>query len=191
MIAILSEENADEDTKFVQNQIRQGIRAIMLHPLTPARVLTRLSACKLLLYYVMLSTTASEAFGNVMCPLKDLALMEVCYNRRIEFLRNGTLQGGRRLRGGTSSDKLTLDMCAQIIADVRHVTITATLEPLDKQVARPFALVANNDLIDFVFEWCAENDRDDFPITLTGLRDECTRAIFVYMVMLSCARCPH
>lgn len=47
MMEILSEENPDEDTIFVQNQIRQGIRAIMLHPLTPERVLTRLSAGKL------------------------------------------------------------------------------------------------------------------------------------------------
>lgn len=46
MISILREKNPDENTKKIQAQIRQGFRAMMLHPKTPERVLTRLSACK-------------------------------------------------------------------------------------------------------------------------------------------------
>lgn len=45
MICILSEENPDERTAEVQCQIRRGVRAIILHPHTPERVLTRLSVC--------------------------------------------------------------------------------------------------------------------------------------------------
>lgn len=173
MIAILNEENPDEDTILAQNQIRDGIRAIMLHPLTPERVLTRLSACMFLLILSLFSIAASTAFGKVQCPLQDLAVMEVCHTRRMEFIKNGTLQAGRRLRGGIRSDTLTVDMCAQIVFDFRDIDMKATGEMPDTQIARPFTLVANNDLIDFVFEWCAKNDRDDFPITLTGVRDEC------------------
>ena len=45
MIEILNEENPDEHLAQIQAQIRVGIRAVMLHPHTPERVLTRLSAC--------------------------------------------------------------------------------------------------------------------------------------------------
>ena len=46
MISILTEKKPDENTRRVQEQIRQGFRAMMLHPQTPERVLTRLSAGK-------------------------------------------------------------------------------------------------------------------------------------------------
>lgn len=42
----------------------------------------------------------------------------------------------------------------------------------DKQTARPYALVANNDLVDYVFDWCAENDMNAFPISIAGFRGE-------------------
>lgn len=116
---------------------------------------------------------ASTAFGSVQCPLHDLALMEVCSNRRLEFIKNGILAPGRRLRAGIRGDCLSLDMCAQIIFDLRHIEMQAAGAMPDIQIARPFVVVANNDLIDYVFDWCAEHDRDDFPITLSGLRDEC------------------
>lgn len=172
MLAILSEENPDERTTQIQAQIKRGIRAIMLHPHTPERVLTRLSACKCVEVLFLKSLPASEAFGKVQCPLNDLALMEVCYTRRLELLQNGSLHRGRRMRGGMPGDKLTLEMCLEIILDVRHIRMKANDEKPDKQAARPFAIVANNDLIDFVFEWCAENDRDEFPFSLRAMRTE-------------------
>lgn len=98
--------------------------------------------------------------------------MEVCFNRRVEFKRNGELQAGRRLRGGLPSDCLTLEMCHRIMMDVQQIGLKAEKKIPDKQVARPFALVANNNLMEYVFDWCAENDRDDFPISLAGLRNE-------------------
>ena len=44
-MAILGDPHPDAATVRVQNQIRQGIRAIILHPHTPDRALTKLAAC--------------------------------------------------------------------------------------------------------------------------------------------------
>lgn len=44
MLDILQEQTSDPRLLQIQQQIRRGIRAVMLHPLTPERVLTRLSA---------------------------------------------------------------------------------------------------------------------------------------------------
>ena len=81
---------------------------------------------------------------------------------------------GRRLRGG---DAFSLEMCMQIIMDVKRIGFNAEEKVPDKQFARPFALIANNNLVEYVFEWCAENDRDEFPISLAGLRNEGTKCV--------------
>lgn len=61
MIAILNEKNPDAHLLRIQQQIRRGIRAIMLHPLTPERVLTRLSAGK----YTISSYGITPSIGGV------------------------------------------------------------------------------------------------------------------------------
>lgn len=65
-----------------------------------------------------------------------------------------------------------MEMCSQIMADARLVREGAGEQKPDIQVARVYATVANNDLMDRVFDWCAENDLDEFPITFSGLKSE-------------------
>lgn len=121
----------------------------------------------------MESLPASEAFENVHCPLHDLAVMEHCFQRRRDFIAANVLKRGSSSRG----DKLSLDMCVQIVADVRHVRIKAGEEKPDKTSVRQYALVANNDMMDNVFELCAERDMDSFPIKPSGMKDEGTRVV--------------
>lgn len=98
--------------------------------------------------------------------------MEVCRLKRLEYIKNGTLTEKTRIRGSARTHILTLEMCMDIINDVRHVKLKAGAKRPDKQVARPYALAANNDLIDYVFDWCADHDMNDFPISNAGLRLE-------------------
>ena len=100
--------------------------------------------------------------------------MELCANRRMDMIKEGTLKVGPKQKYRRSHD-LSQDEVWDIIRDAQHVKRQFDgTKKMDDLTLRCYTAVANCDWIEYVFDWCADHDVDEFPLNLRVIRQSGT-----------------
>ena len=102
--------------------------------------------------------------------------MERLYTKRKFLERTCTVDAHdyrkTRKKNASTNKALTDDMVWTVMRDSdRSISMTGHARADRKNILH-FMLVANNNHSEYIFQWCADNDVNDFPLNQTSFKEK-------------------